>query len=173
MDPKLKEELGVEGRALLVAGGHDQPCAALGAGAIEPGLAIDGLGTTECVTPTFAQPVFGKDMTDSGFACVPHTVAGQYVTYAFTFTSGSVLKWYRDAIRPEYKQEAQQLGVNVYDLMIDRATPGPSGLLVLPHFAGAATPYMDNDSKGMILGLSINTKTQDIARGSWKGSPLR
>lgn len=26
----------------------------------------------------------------------------------------------------------------------------PSGLLVLPHFAGAATPYMDTGSKGAV-----------------------
>ena len=155
LSPKWKEFFGMEGDALLVAGGHDQPCAALGAGAIHPGLAIDGLGTTECVTPTFSRPVFGQQMTGNGFACVPHTVAGRYVTYAFTFTSGSVLKWYRDIIRPAYKQEAAELGVNVYDLIIDCATPGPSGLLLLPHFAGAATPYMDNDAKGMMVGLSI------------------
>ena len=30
---------------------------------------------------------------------------------------------------------------------------GPPGLLVLPHFAGAATPYMDSGSRGAIVGL--------------------
>ena len=50
----LAGTLGLPGDVLLVAGGHDQACAALGAGVIRPGLAVDGLGSTECITPAFA-----------------------------------------------------------------------------------------------------------------------
>lgn len=45
----------------------------------------------------------------------------------------------------------------------------PSGLLVLPHFAGAATPYMDTGSKGAILGLTTGTTLADIYRGCMEG----
>ncbi|MDO4522253.1 MAG: FGGY-family carbohydrate kinase, partial [Eubacteriales bacterium] len=45
----------------------------------------------------------------------------------------------------------------------------PSGLLVLPHFAGAATPYMDTGSKGAILGLTIATTVDEIYRGCMEG----
>lgn len=169
IDPAIAAALGINPDALLVAGGHDQPCAALGAGAIRPGLAIDGLGTTECVCPSFTEPVFGGRMTRSGFACVPHVRAGQYVTYAFTFTSGSMLKWYRDRIQPSIKLDAETTGINAYDLIIERATPTPSPVLLLPHFAGAATPYMDNDAVGAMVGLNINTTRADIAKAILEG----
>lgn len=45
----------------------------------------------------------------------------------------------------------------------------PSGLLVLPHFAGAATPYMDTGSKGAIIGLTTATTTADLYRGCMEG----
>ena len=45
----------------------------------------------------------------------------------------------------------------------------PTGLLVLPHFAGAATPYMDTGSKGAILGLTTATTAADIYRACMEG----
>lgn len=45
----------------------------------------------------------------------------------------------------------------------------PSGLLVLPHFAGAATPYMDTGSKGAVIGLTTATTTADLYRGCMEG----
>lgn len=167
--PALAAELGLPSGIMLVAGGHDQPCAALGAGVIYPGLAVDGLGTTECITPTFAEPILSKAMADNYFACVPHVIPDHYVTYAFTFTSGSILKWYRDQFGAALRAEADELGVNVYDLMIDRARQEPSSLLVLPHFAGAATPFMDTASTGAIIGLTIDTRPDDIVKGLLEG----
>lgn len=169
MEQAIAEQLGLPLGVLLVAGGHDQACAALGAGVIRPGLAVDGLGTTECITPTFAHPILTEKMAGNHFASVPHVLPNLYVTYAFTFTSGSVLKWYRDNFGTDDRMEAQRLGVNVYELMIERATVTPSPVLVLPHFAGAATPYMDAGAKGAILGLSIDTRPGDIIKGILEG----
>ena len=45
----------------------------------------------------------------------------------------------------------------------------PSGLLVLPHFAGAATPYMDTGSKGAILGLTTATTGAELYRACMEG----
>lgn len=166
---KVAEELGLPKGILLVSGGHDQPCAALGAGVIKAGMAVDGLGTTECITPAFNHPIISQIMADASFACVPHVIKDMYVTYAFTFTSGSMLKWYRDNFGKEYLLEADRNQVNVYDLMIMKAEEGSGEIFVLPHFAGAATPYMDVDSKGAIIGLNIGTKPQDILRGILEG----
>jgi xylulokinase len=97
-----------------------------------------------------------------------------YVTYAFTFTSGSVLKWYRDQWGQNEVAEAARLGVNAYDLLIERALavpnePRSSSLFILPHFAGAATPYMDPASLGAIVGLTINTPPEAIVKAILEG----
>jgi xylulokinase len=44
--PALAEELNLTADTLLVAGAHDQVCAALGAGVLEKGQCVDGIGTS-------------------------------------------------------------------------------------------------------------------------------
>jgi xylulokinase len=166
---ELAGALGLHPGALLVAGGHDQACAALGAGAIRPGLAIDGMGTTECITPCFDRPVINARMAASSFACVPHVVPDAYVTYAFSFTSGSLLRWYRDRFGAAQVAEAGRRGVDPYQVLIEQAAAGPSGLYVLPHFAGAATPYMDSAAVGAIVGLGLDTSPGRIIKGILEG----
>jgi Sugar (pentulose and hexulose) kinases len=166
---KSSEELGLPKGVILVAGGHDQPCAALGAGVIKSNLAVDGLGTTECITPSFDRPIISDAMAESGFACVPHVVGGMYVTYAFTFTCGSMLKWYRDNFGLVYMKEAEEAGISIYDMLIEKAAKRPSDIFVLPHFAGAATPYMDSGAKGAIVGLNIDTRAEDIIKAILEG----
>jgi xylulokinase len=165
----LADELGLPRNCLLVAGGHDQPCAALGAGVIHPGLAVDGLGTTECITPAFDKPILSEAMAGNYFACVPHVVKDMYVTYAFTFTSGSMLRWYRDQFGQTWREQARQSGMDPYEVMIGKATKTPSPVFVLPHFAGAATPYMDTLAQGAIIGLNINTTSEDIFKAVLEG----
>lgn len=165
----IAEELGLPRNLLLVAGGHDQPCAALGAGVIKADLAVDGLGTTECITPAFNRPIISAAMAKSSFACVPHVMKDMYVTYAFTFTSGSMLKWFRDNFGHQFKEETKKTGINIYDLLIEKASKGMSDVFVLPHFAGAATPYMDTAAKGAIIGLNINTSSEDILKAILEG----
>ncbi len=165
----IANEIGLPKHVLLVSGGHDQPCAALGAGVVKAGMAVDGLGTTECITPAFDRPVISDIMADASFACVPHVIKDMYVTYAFTFTSGGLLKWYRDFFGAGFMTEAAQKGVSVYDLMIEDGLKGSGEIFVLPHFAGAATPYMDVSAKGAIVGMNITTGPKDILRGILEG----
>ncbi len=136
---------------LVVAAGHDQVACAAGAGVFEPGVAAEGAGTVECMTPVFAEipanPRFHRD----NYCAVPYF--GRFVTYAYSYTGGELLRWCRDALCRRSHEELQ-------------AGPcdGPTGLLVLPHFAGAATPYMDSGSRGAIVGLSLATTDRDIYR---------
>jgi xylulokinase len=176
--PGLAAELGLAPEVLLVAGGHDQACAALGAGAIRPGLASNGMGSTECITPCFDHPVINAQMAASAFACVPHVRPGHYVTYAFSFTCGSLLRWYRDQFGAAQVAEAARRGLDPYQVLIEQALPdpngplrptGPSGLYVLPHFAGAATPYMDGAAVGAMVGLDLDTRPARIILGILEG----
>lgn len=165
----LADELGLPRGVLLVAGGHDQPCAALGSGAIWKNVAADGMGTTECITPAFDRPVISRAMAACGFACVPHVIRDMYVTYAFSFTSGSMLKWFRDAFACEEKLESAKTGKDAYEILIEKASRVNTNVFILPHFAGAATPYMDPDAKGVALGLGIDTTREEIFKAILEG----
>lgn len=136
---------------LVVAAGHDQVACAAGAGVFEPGVAAEGAGTVECMTPVFAGIPANPRFHHGNYCAVPYF--GRFVTYAYSYTGGELLRWCRDALCRRSHEELQS-----------GPCDGPTGLLVLPHFAGAATPYMDSGSRGAIVGLSLATTDRDIYR---------
>ncbi|QGQ98752.1 hypothetical protein EHS13_29675 [Paenibacillus psychroresistens] len=166
---KIAATIGLSPKTLVVAGGHDQACAALGAGVLQAGQAIDGIGTVECIVPTFKQPVLNKSMLQHNFNCAPHTLPNHYLTYAFNFTGGSLLKWYVECYGQIEAAEARRRGISVYDIFNELAGTDPTELLVIPHFAGSGTPFMNPAAKGMIYGLSFETTPAHIYRGLLEG----
>lgn len=166
---QVAEELGLPKDVLVVTGAHDQVCAVIGGGILKKGLAVDGIGTVECITPTFDKPVLNETMLKYSFNCAPHAKPDMYVTYAFSFTGGSLLKWYRDNFAIYEKMMADKSGKNVYTILDEQAAIEPTDLLVLPHFAGAATPYMDMDTKGAILGLTFGHTSKEVYRALLEG----
>ena len=144
----------------IVTVAHDQVAAAVGAGAFDGSVAVDGAGTTECLTPVYdSLPDIGV-MSRGFYSVVPYAVPGKYVAYAFNYTGGALIQW---CMRTFGRGET-------YDSM--EAAYGkdePTGLLVLPHFSGAATPYMDIGSKGAVLGLTMDTDPATFYRACMEG----
>lgn len=150
MAKELKLPLDVK----LLAGGHDQSCAALGAGIVHSGTALDGMGSNECIVPVFESPMIDDKMKNSHLACVPYIIEGKYITYAFNRTSGTVIDWYKKLI-----------GDIGYDELFNGIKSEPSKILFLPHFSGAATPYMDDTAAGALVGLDLSCERHEITKG--------
>lgn len=145
---------------LAVSVSHDQVAAAVGAGVFDGSAAVDGAGTVECLTPVYdSLPDIGV-MAKGYFSVVPYAVPGKYVAYAFSYTGGALIQWARDTFGG---------GKSNAELEAEYEGDGPTGLLVLPHFAGAATPYMDTGSKGAILGLTTATTPGELYRACMEG----
>jgi len=168
----VAQELGLPRGVAIVTGGHDQPCGALGSGVIEPRAAVDATGTVECITPAFSELKLSDAMLESNYSCYHHVVPGMYITLAFNFTGGSLLRWYRDTLGKQEREDAEAAGMDVYEMMIGLATRGPSPVMVLPHFALPATPWNDPHSKGVILGLTLATTKGDIIKALLDGVTL-
>ncbi len=165
----IAEDLGFKGKVAVVTGGHDQQCAALGVGAIEGGIAADGMGTVECVTPVMDEIILKDKLFENDYSTRAHVVEGKYVSFVYNFTSGSVLKWYRDVLGAEEKKEAEKKGMDVYDYFFSQLDFEPSGMLTLPYFSGSGTPYHDPIAKGSIIGLKLSTKKIDIFKAFVEG----
>ncbi|HIV03438.1 MAG TPA: carbohydrate kinase [Candidatus Aphodoplasma excrementigallinarum] len=164
----VKDRLGISGDIIVVNGAHDQAAAAVGAGVFAPGQAVDGTGTVECVTPVFDTIPENRQLYTEGYSAVPY-IGGKYVCYALSYTGGAALKWYRDNFAKYESKLAKQTGENVYDVLNSNIKDGPTGLLVLPYFAGAANPYMDNDAKAVIAGLTLEHTCYDVYRALMEG----
>ena len=173
LTPAAAYAVGLPESVTVVSISHDQVAAAVGAGAFDGSVAVDGAGTTECLTPIFdAMPDIGE-MARGFYSVVPYVIPGKYVAYAFTYTGGALIDWCVRNLAKEEAARAQAQGVSVYEYLeaAYRAEHGdvPSGLLVLPHFAGAATPYMDIGSRGAVLGLTTDTGVAELYRGCMEG----
>lgn len=163
------EELGLPAGVLCVAGGHDQPMNALGAGVVREGLAVDGMGTVECVTVAFDEPVLSEEMRRSNYCVYPHVKGGMHVTIAFNYTSGAILRWYRDNFAAAERQEAEASGLDVYDVILKGLPEDPTGLLFVPYFAGSGTPHLDPLARGALLGLTLDCDAKTVVKGLLEG----
>jgi len=172
VNPALAAELGLGQEVFVVTAGHDQPCAALGAGSTTSGSAIYAMGTVECITPALEKPVFSDTLRENNFCVYDHAVEGMYVTLAYSLTGGNLLKWFRDEFGAHEKAEAAKTGADPYELILSQMRDTPSGLMVLPYFTPSGTPHFDTTTKGAILGLRLNTQRGDFLRGLLEGVAL-
>ena len=173
LTPAAARAVGLSERTLVVCGAHDQVAACVGAGAFEGSVAVDGAGTTACLTPVFDGMPNIDVMFDGYYSVVPYAVPGKYVAYAFTHTGGALVQWFVDTLAGREKDQAAREGTSVNALLEDqyRRAHGdaPSGLMVLPHFAGTGTPWMDNDATGVFVGMNLSTTAADLYRGCMEG----
>lgn len=160
----LANSLGINPNMLLITGGHDQTCAAIGAGVIREEVALDSLGTAHVLSTTFYKPLLTDIMFNSYYPCYCHVENGMYFTFALNHTGGILLKWYKDNLAYAETAEAMNLGVDAYELIISKTKETPSPLMVLPHFNGSGTPNCDLESKGAIIGLSLASDRNDIVK---------
>ena len=170
---KAAKAVGLPESVTIVSISHDQVAAAVGAGAFDGDVAVDGAGTVECLTPIYDEMPDIAEMVKGYFSVVPYVIPGKYVAYAFSYTGGALIDWCVSNLAKDEKKAAKAKGISANELLEAeyRQEHGeePSGLLVLPHFAGAATPYMDNGAKGAILGLRVETGVPEIYRGCMEG----
>ena len=166
---RLSEELGFTGQPLVVTGGFDQSCAAFGAGIYKSGTAMVGTGTMESLCVCADHPVMSPQLLHGKYPCNIHVVANHYNCTATNVCGGALLKWLRDSICRTEQKSAAARGKEAYDLMLEGLRCDPSGLLVLPHFAGAGPPSKDAESLGAILGLTLKHTTKDIVQAVLEG----
>jgi xylulokinase len=169
IEPKTGRKLGFSNTVMVIAGGHDQTCAALGAGIIRPGLCMYATGSVECFCPMLETPGFTPGLQKNNLCCYDFTVRGKYTTVAYSLTGGNILRWMRDELGETEMAKAEETGINAYSLLLQNMPDRPSDLLVLPYFTASGTPYFDTTAKGAILGLKLTTTKGEITRALLEG----
>lgn len=167
--PAVADDLGLPRGVKVVTGGHDQCCTALGAGVIRQGMAVYGLGTFICITPVYDHIPDQSKMLASGLNIEHHVIEGHYVSFLYNLTGGALLKWYRDEFGRVEKEQAAAKGVDPYDLLLAELPADPTPLLVLPHFAVTGPPLFESKTKGVVMGLTLETDRRTVLKGLLEG----
>lgn len=168
VSPEQCRNLGFNHAPLIISGGQDQPCVALGMGAIKGGDAVYGLGTVECLSVVLDQYRQTEKMRKGHLVCAPHVVPGKYLTYGVLYSGGNVIRELRnrlyggDTLSEDEKQK-------LYVSMFDELDKTDAELYFVPHLFGAGTPRMDQQEGAGLYGLRPDTTRGDILRAAIEG----
>jgi len=155
----IAKELGLPSGVKVVTGGHDQTICALGAGAFEVGTAMYATGTVECICPVLSKKVLTPKLYKNNLCCYDYSLPNKYTTVAYCLTGGNILQWFKTNFAPQ----------DSYDSVIEQIPNEPTDLLTLPYFTPSGTPYFDTVTKGIIMGLDLNTSRHKILKSLLEG----
>ncbi len=154
--------LGLPKNVRIVAGGHDQCCNSLGAGIVQAGRAVCGIGSFECTTPTFDRIPDAAPMLANGLNVEHHVLPGLYVSFLYN-QAGTLVKWFRNTFAAA---DARLAGpdADLYELLNREIPAAPTRLITLPYFEMTGPPAFVADASGVIAGLKTTTTRGEILK---------
>ncbi len=153
----------------VFAGGGDAVVQAFGSGLIAEGTVGTVIGTAGNVSMGFESYRENPEGKLQMFCAV---VPDRYLSFGATQTAGGALRWFRDELAGEVAAEAKEKGMNAFDLLNEMALmspPGANGIVFAPYLSGERCPYPDANARGVLYGLSLNTRKRDIVRAVMEG----
>ena len=161
--------LGLPRTVKVVAGGVDNSCMALGAGAFKDGRCYNSLGSSSWIAVSSAEPLLNLKSKPYVF---DHVVPGQYASALAIFSAGTSLSWVRDQLCKDLVERAAKEGVSVYQLMDAEAATSPAGarhLLFNPTLAGGSSLDPSPAIRGAFMNLDLGHTRADILRSTLEG----
>lgn len=162
---EMAKKLGLkEGMPIAVAN-VDAHVAVPAMGVTEPGKMVMIMGTSTC-----SMVLSEKEVVVPGICGYAEDgiIPGLYGYEAGQSAVGDIFAWFVNNCVPEiYREEAKKLNMNIHQYLTIKAeelNPGDSGLLALDWLNGNRTILVDTDLTGLILGLNLNTKPEEIYR---------
>ena len=167
--PKVAEMTGLKPGTPVVGGGADNACTAVGNGIVVTGKTSASIGTSgTMLTPTDTAEV-DPDLRAHTFChCVPH----KWYVMGVMLSAGGAFRWLRDTLGDREVGQAQEKGVDPYEILTEEAAqvdPGCEGLVFLPYLIGERTPHGDANAKGVFFGLTLRHGKEHIVRSVMEG----
>ncbi len=146
---------------VVVTGGHDHLCAALAAGAVAPGAAVDSTGTATSIVVPVDRYLGDSIPWESGFSCYAHTAPGLYIVRAGNKATGGAIAW---LVRTLWGGEPDEAAYATLLAEAAAAEGSRAGLFWSPAFLGAGTPDGDYGAHAALVGLTPQHTRGDIVR---------
>jgi xylulokinase len=169
---KAAKDTGLSEDTLVVCGGGDGACAAVGAGCIKEGVAYNVVGSSSWISFTSRKPIYDDKMRTFNWA---HVVPGYVLPCGTMQAAGVSYNWLKNVICTSEVSEAEKLGVSPYQLMdeeVNKSPAGAKGLLFLPYLLGERSPRWNPKARGAFIGLKAEHKREDLLRSVLEGITL-
>ncbi|MBO4897707.1 MAG: ribulokinase [Clostridia bacterium] len=137
-----------------------------------PAVGIDGPGKMLLILGTSAcHIIMGKEEREVPGICgvaEDGVLPGLFGYEAGQSCVGDMFAWFiKNCVPESYMREAEGKNMNIHELLREKAQKlkvGESGLLALDWWDGNRSTLVDTDLAGLILGLNLRTKPEEIYR---------
>lgn len=159
------DRLGLREGTAVAASMIDAHVAVPSAGIDSPDKALMILGTSCCMLICSERLSYIQGIS----GCVKNAVLpGLYAYEAGQSAVGDLFDWFvKNCVPGSYEKEAEDRCISVHTLLSEKAArllPGESGLIALDWWNGNRSCLADAKLSGMILGLTLRTKPEEIYR---------
>jgi xylulokinase len=153
----VADELGLSSRCQVVVGTGDDHAAALGAGALAPGIVVDVTGTAEPVAVPSTEAVVDDERLVETHA---HAVDEMLLVENPGFVSGGSTQWWA---------ATQGMPQGELFTIAEQAPPGSDGALFLPALSGSTAPRWNDRMRGCFAGLALSHTPAHLSRAVLEG----
>ncbi|MDO4550535.1 MAG: FGGY-family carbohydrate kinase [Planctomycetia bacterium] len=169
LTPAAAETLGLPQSVMVMAGGVDNSCMALGAKNTQAGRLYASLGSSSWIAVSDKIPLLDPHSKPYVFT---HVIPGMFTSAIGVFSTGTTFRWLRDEFCPHEQILAEKENFNIYDWMVQQAMKSPlgaNGLMLNPSFAGGSSLDPSPRIRGALVGLDLSHTLQDVLRAGMEG----
>lgn len=165
LTPEAAALTGLSAGTVVAVGNVDAHVTAPAAQATKPGQMLAIMGTSTC------HIIHGDRLREIPGMCGvvrDGITPGLWGYEAGQSGVGDILDWLvTHAVPSSYRDEADKRGISIHELLSDEAANqavGRHGLVVLDWHSGNRSVLIDHELSGLIVGLSLATKPEDLYR---------
>lgn len=162
---EMAQQMGLLPGIAVCVGNVDAHVSVAPTGVINSGTMLNIMGTSTCDITLSDKEVFVPGMCG---VVKNGAVPGYYAYESGQNAVGDIFAWFVDTQVPaSYFEEAKQKNISIHQLLEKKANQlaiGESGLLALDWWNGNRSVLVDTDLTGLILGMTLGTKPEEIYR---------
>lgn len=162
------ELLGLDKTVVVVNGGHDQYCGAVGAGAIHEGDILLSTGSAWVVLGISQKPLFENHTYVSVGRHIPDGLWGALSSVP---TAGVAMEWFKENLALRTVKDGVLQAEDFVEIDKKAATSmgNAKELFFYPYYSGREFPKWNMNVRASLLGLSLQHNSYDIARATMEG----
>ncbi len=158
LTPEAADHLGLRRNVKVVQGGADALIGMAGLGVAQPGQLALITGSSHLLLGVSPRPLSAQGLFGSYADAV---YRGRHIIEGGQTSTGSIVNWLR--------RVAGGFDLDALNREAAAVAPGCDGLLVLDHFQGNRTPYVDALSRGAFVGLTLGHGLPHLFRAVIEG----
>ncbi|MBB6735793.1 FGGY-family carbohydrate kinase [Cohnella zeiphila] len=164
LEAALAGRLGLPIGTTVALAGHDHVCASLAVLGEEQDGAYNSMGTAETLVGTFPERKLGESDAASGLSFGLHPVPGRMFWMGGHSSSGGAVEWLRGLIADD------GAGYDALMALLERTSPGPTGIVFFPYLSGSGAPYPDPTATASFAGLTSRHGKGDLLKAVLEGN---